>query len=138
MSLLGDEPSVLEEGPLIWALDDDFEIIELLDRIMTEGGYRFRGFLEPGKLLAALDKLGQASGGGGGGEEDLAMPEALILDWMLPELNGHEMLKALRVHPVWNSPPVIVLTALHSESVLINAFEAGAVDLIRKPFAVTE
>ncbi len=141
MSLLGDEPSVLEEGPLIWALDDDFEIIELLDRIMTEGGYRFRGFLEPGKLLAALDKLGQATGGGGGGgggEEDLAMPEALILDWMLPELNGHEMLKALRVHPVWNSPPVIVLTALHSESVLINAFEAGAVDLIRKPFAVTE
>ena len=135
MSLLGDEPSVLEEGPLIWALDDDFEIIELLDRIMSEGGYRFRGFLEPGKLLAALDAIEGASSEDG---EGVSLPEALILDWMLPELNGHEMLKALRAHPAWPSPPVIVLTALHSESVLINAFEAGAVDLIRKPFAVTE
>ena len=67
MSLLGDEPSVLEEGPLIWALDDDFEIIELLDRIMSEGGYRFRGFLEPGKLLAALDGIEGASSEDGEG-----------------------------------------------------------------------
>lgn len=158
MSLLGDEPSVLEEGPLIWALDDDREIVELLERIMSEGGYRFRGFLEPSEMLAALSRIGDprdvlAENGG--------PPEAIILDWMLPDLNGHEILKKLRAHPYWGRrksagsgadrdsaeasnetsegvPPVIVLTALPSESVLINAFEAGAVDLIRKPFAVTE
>ena len=126
MSFLGDEPSVLEEGPLIWAVDDDAQILDVLAHVMGEGGYRFEGFSTPGELFERLD------------EPQGECPNALILDWMLPDISGHEVLCQLKAHARWMEPPVLVLTAMPGESVLLNAFEAGAADLLRKPFSVVE
>lgn len=124
MSGLGDEPSVLEEGPLIWAIDDDPDVLLLLEQIMAEAGYRFEGFERPDAVFARASR----------GE----LPAVLILDWMLPGVSGHDVLRRIKRTAHMAPLAVIVLTALSSESVLINAFEVGADDIVRKPFAVAE
>ena len=122
--MLGEEVSVLnEEGPLIWALDDEEMTLSLLGDMLEQGGYRFEGFEDEQGLFERLND---------GGER----PELLLLDWMLRRSSGHEVLKAWWIS--YAEIPVIVVTALAGESVLLNAFEAGACDVVRKPFDVTE
>lgn len=122
--MLGDEVSVLnEEGPLIWALDDERMTLELMKDMLEPGGYRFEGFEDEQQLFEMLNT---------GGEP----PAILLLDWMLRGCSGHEVLKDWLVH--CPEVPVIVVTALSGESVLLNAFEAGACDVVRKPFDVSE
>ncbi len=126
MSSLGEESSVLSDGPLIWAIDDEPGTLELIEALLAEGGYTFRGFLNPCDAFDALDDLNQRA------------PALLLLDLMLPSLHGVEFLRLLRQRERGVHIPVIVITALTSDSSLLNAFEAGADDLIRKPFSVAE
>lgn len=127
MSSLGDEISVLEGGPLIWALDDDDEILGMLGRLMDEAGYRYRGFVSPSAMREQLEL-----------SDEVELPALLILDWMIPETAGSEVMRWLANSVRWAQRPIIVLTALTGESVLINAFESGADDVVRKPFSVSE
>ncbi len=62
-------------------------------------------------------------------------PECLILDVMMPKLDGFEVLKIIRES---DSLPVIMLTALREEDDKISGFEGGADDYVTKPFSVRE
>lgn len=65
-------------------------------------------------------------------------PELVLLDLMLPELDGIEVCRALRADPTTSMIPVIMLTALGEETDVIDGLEVGADDYVTKPFSPRE
>jgi cyclic di-GMP phosphodiesterase len=65
--------------------------------------------------------------------EDL-MPDLILLDVMMPGMNGFEVCQILRANPVLAEVPVIMVTALDDQSSRVKGIEAGADDFITKPF----
>lgn len=65
-------------------------------------------------------------------------PSVILLDWMLPELSGLEILKLIRSKPDIKGIPVIMLTAKGEEEDKIKGLSAGADDYVTKPFSIPE
>ena len=65
-------------------------------------------------------------------------PDLVLLDIMMPGLNGYEVLARLKEHPVTASVPVILLSALSDVNTKSRGFQLGAVDYVSKPFEVEE
>ncbi|MDD4556643.1 MAG: phosphate regulon transcriptional regulator PhoB [Alphaproteobacteria bacterium] len=65
-------------------------------------------------------------------------PSVILLDWMLPELSGIEILKLIRSKPDIKSIPVIMLTAKGEEDDKIKGLTSGADDYVTKPFSIPE
>jgi len=65
-------------------------------------------------------------------------PELVVLDWMLPDTSGIELLQRIRREPALESVPVIMLTARSEESDRVRGLESGADDYIVKPFSPRE
>lgn len=62
----------------------------------------------------------------------------VLLDLMLPYVDGFELLTQMRERPHWRHVPVIVVSGKTSEADVVRAFELGADDYVRKPFAPHE
>ncbi|MCT4592909.1 MAG: response regulator transcription factor [Anaeromicrobium sp.] len=65
-------------------------------------------------------------------------PDLILLDLMLPKLNGFEVCKEIRVNEEIGSTPIIMLTAKNDEGNKIEGLDAGADDYVTKPFSVKE
>ncbi|MCU0249932.1 MAG: response regulator [Vicinamibacterales bacterium] len=61
-------------------------------------------------------------------------PDAILLDWMMPDMDGYETCKRLKADPATASIPVIFLTARVQEAEVARAMALGAVGCIGKPF----
>jgi two-component system chemotaxis response regulator CheY len=86
-----------------------------------------------------LEDLGFAVAEAGDGADALdfcraAMPEAILLDWHMPVMNGPEFLKRLRLEPGGEDPKVIFCSAETELARIREALEAGADEFIMKPF----
>lgn len=64
-------------------------------------------------------------------------PDLILLDIEMPEMTGLEAIAKLRENPAWKDIPVIFLTGHEEDNVLEQAKESGAIDVIQKPFTVT-
>ncbi len=71
-------------------------------------------------------------------EIDAALPDLVLLDWMLPDMTGVEVARRLRADSRTRHLPVIMLTARSAESDKLGGFEAGADDYVTKPFSPRE
>ncbi|MET0272158.1 MAG: phosphate regulon transcriptional regulator PhoB [Phenylobacterium sp.] len=67
-----------------------------------------------------------------------ALPDLVVLDWMLPKVSGIEVCRRLRARPETRNLPVIMLTARGEESDRIRGLDTGADDYVVKPFAMSE
>lgn len=90
-----------------------------------------------------LEKEGCRTALAGDGEEALtrieeAMPDLVILDWMLPKVSGIEVCRRIRARAETRNLPVIMLTARGEESDRIRGLDTGADDYVAKPFSMTE
>ena len=65
-------------------------------------------------------------------------PDLIILDWMLPNVSGVEILRQIRSIKKYRKIPVIMLTAKNEETDRLKAFDGGADDYISKPFSNAE
>jgi two-component system chemotaxis response regulator CheY len=63
-----------------------------------------------------------------------AMPDAILLDWNMPSMNGIEFLRRLREEPGGEAPVVIFCTVENDPARIREALEAGAAEYIMKPF----
>ena len=77
------------------------------------------------------------------GREALAVietekPDLILLDMMMPGMDGFELLAALHAQPELRDVPVVFLTAAHDRDLLLRAFESGVVDYVTKPFMPEE
>jgi len=105
---------------LILVVEDEEDIQELLEYTLQNSGYR----------VDVTDR----------GEEALELvtenaPSLMVLDLMLPGLDGLEVCRRLKGNEATGSLPVIILTAKGEEEDVIAGFEAGADDYITKPFS---
>ncbi|MBQ5325897.1 MAG: response regulator transcription factor [Oscillospiraceae bacterium] len=107
----------------IWCIEDDININDLVVYAMESSGYEVRGFVNYTEFEQAM------------GED---RPDLLILDVMLPDKDGMEILKELRENDATYYLPVIMLTAKTAESDRVRALDMGADDYVPKPFGVME
>lgn len=103
----------------ILVVDDTPDNVRLLSTILTEQGYQVRKALNGQRALATVQEF---------------PPTLILLDVMMPEMNGYEVCEKLKASPKTSSIPVIFLSALDDVSDKVKAFDVGAVDYITKPF----
>lgn len=108
---------------MIYLLEDDENIRELVCYSLNITGNEASGFAMPSEFWKAIDK---------------ELPNLVILDVMLPEEDGLQILSRLRNTNATSRIPVIMLTAKGSEFDKVTALDAGADDYITKPFGVME
>ncbi len=88
---------------------------------------------------AILDRQGYATTFATNGQQALermsaAIPDLILLDLMMPEMDGFQVCENLRNYPEGREVPIIFLTASQEKKHLLQAFDRGAVDYITKPF----
>ena len=67
-----------------------------------------------------------------------SLPDLILLDIMMPEMDGHQVCLKLKADPATISIPVIFITAVHDLAEITKGFNLGAVDYITKPFRIPE
>src|SRR6478752_7563502 len=87
---------------------------------------------------AKLDFIAVGSGAEALAEIERSHPSIVLLDLVMPQPDGYQVLRILRARPETRDLPVVVLTALDGEDEIAKAFEAGADDFVRKPFKPVE
>lgn len=107
----------------ILIIDDEIHIVELLKFNLENNGYKvdysydgFNGYLKTKEF----------------------QPDLILLDWMLPNISGIDLLKKIRSDETLEQIPVIMLTAKNMEEDKLEGLEDGADDYITKPFSVKE
>nr|WP_317333131.1 response regulator transcription factor [uncultured Romboutsia sp.] len=109
--------------PKILIIDDEIHIVELIKFNLETSGY---------EVDIAYDGLD------GYLKIKENTPHLVLLDWMLPNISGIDMLKKIRNDQLLSDIPVIMLTAKNMESDKIEGLELGADDYITKPFSIKE
>ncbi|HNT74660.1 MAG TPA: response regulator transcription factor [Anaerolineae bacterium] len=102
-------------------VDDDEKLLKMLQRTLTYEGFDVSTALDGEAALAQVYAV---------------RPDVVILDWMLPKLDGVEVLRALRMEQ--NDVPILMLTARDAVQDRVEGLERGADDYLVKPFASPE
>ena len=110
--------------PTILVVDDESSARNAIVRLLKHEGYEVTG-AENGR--AALDALG------------VGIPDLILLDLMMPELDGLEMLESLQKDARWKTLPVVVLTAMSDIHTIRRAEQLGAREyLVKATFSLAD
>ena len=104
----------------ILVVEDDTDLVELLSFNLKSCGFSVGTAADGAEALKKVRSLA---------------PDLILLDIMLPELDGFAVCEILRRDPATARIPVIMLTAMSSEFARLNGLEAGADDYVTKPFS---
>ena len=115
--------SEITEEQSIVIVDDTPDNLRLLVGILKERGYKVRPAPSGVRALATIRK---------------EPPDLILLDIMMPDMDGYEVCRQLKDDELTKNIPVIFLSALNEVFDKIKAFRAGGVDFITKPFQVEE
>jgi len=108
---------------LVYIADDELNIRKLIAFGLKDSGFETAEFPDGTQLLAALK---------------LRVPDAIILDWMMPQPDGLAVCRMLRENETTRAIPVLMLTARGEEIDRVLGLEIGADDYIVKPFSMKE
>jgi CheY-like chemotaxis protein len=107
----------------VLVIDDEMAIVDVIRKVLEWNGY---------EVLAATD------GSRGYAAAQRQSPDAIVLDLMMPVMDGFEVLEALRSSNRTSNVPVLVLTAVLSDAVEERCISLGASSYLRKPFEPSE
>ena len=110
--------------PMAVVVEDDQIIVTLLEHLLSRRGFDVRIALDGREATDLIDTL--------------PPPALVLLDVMLPYLDGFELIKKIREHATWNQVPIIMLTAKSQEQNIVRALDYGANDYLIKPFRPEE
>lgn len=113
----------MENNQLVYIVEDDTSIRELEMYALKNANFSVIGFEEGTSFLKELDKK---------------IPDIILLDIMLPQGDGLQLLSQIRNTAQYSNIPVIMVTAKTSEIDAVKGLDMGADDYIAKPFGVME
>jgi DNA-binding response OmpR family regulator len=102
-------------------VEDDQVVVTLLEHLLSRRGFDVRIAMDGRQATNFMDTLPSP-------------PALVLLDVMLPYLDGFEIIKRIRAHATWNHVPIIMLTSKSQEQNIVRALDYGANDYLVKPF----
>ena len=102
----------------ILVIDDEPNNFDVIEALLSEQSYQLHYAANGKSAIAGLSSF---------------KPDLILLDVMMPEMDGIEVCKRIKASPEWQTVPIIMVTALNSKSDLANCLNAGADDFISKP-----
>jgi len=115
----------MEENHLkrVLVVDDESDVTELLEYKFKQAGYAVRALNDPLRVIGLARDL---------------RPDLIILDVMMPELSGIQLLRMIRADALLRDTPVMFLTAKGETEDRLKGLETGADDYVAKPFDARE
>lgn len=110
-------------GALVYIADDEPNIRKLASLALKDAGFETQEFSDGVTLLAGVRRR---------------VPDAIVLDWMMPPPDGLAVCTKLRANDATRPIPILLLTARSEEVDRVLGLEIGADDYITKPFSVKE
>ena len=110
---------------MIWCVEDDASIRDIEVYALSSAGFAARGFEDGSSFYAAIT-----------GEEE--KPQLIVLDVMLPGIDGIELLRRIRANAALKQIPIVMATAKGSEYDKIQGLDLGADYYLTKPFGIME
>ena len=108
---------------LIAIVDDDADIIDLIGHGLARDGFRVKGFSRAEELFGFMDK---------------ERPDLILLDIVLPGIDGFEICRILKKKVKFSSIPIIMFSGKNKEADKISGLDAGSDDYIAKPCTIDE
>ena len=108
---------------LIYIVEDDESIREIESIALKNSNYIVSAFENAKEFYKKMDEL---------------VPDLILLDVMLPDESGYDIVRKLRKRPATQDIPIIMVTAKTTEMDMIKGFDGGADDYIKKPFSIME
>jgi len=108
----------------VLVVDDDAEIVELIEDVLTHDG-RFET-----KTASSGYEAGIAT--------QRFRPELILLDYMLPDVNGNVVCQTIRKNPEFENIRIIIVSGVVKQDEINQLLKSGAQDFIKKPFSVDE
>lgn len=108
---------------LIYIVEDDENIREIESIALKNSNYIVSAFENAKEFYKKLDEL---------------VPDLILLDVMLPDESGYDIVRKLRKRPATQEIPIIMVTAKTTEMDMIKGLDGGADDYIKKPFSIME
>lgn len=115
-----------EKGPSkrhVMVVDDDPDALALMEKILSDDGFEL---IKVSNATEVGLKAAQLS------------PDLILLDFLMPEINGFEVCKALRENEMTRSIPIMAVTCLSKERDIERIFACGADEYLAKPFKVDQ
>lgn len=109
----------LRDDAMILVVDDVLENLRLLSKILNRAGYKVRQAIDGQMALRTVRSV---------------QPDLILLDVMMPKLDGYQVCLALKSDPLTQNIPIIFVSALDEVLDKVKAFKMGASDYITKPF----
>lgn len=115
-----------DKGPSkkrVMIVDDDPDALALMEKILTDEGFEL---IKVSNATEVGLKAAQLS------------PDLILLDFLMPEINGFDVCRALRDNELTRSTPIMAVTCLTKEQDIQRIFECGADEYLAKPFKVDQ
>jgi two-component system cell cycle response regulator len=109
----------------VFVADDNASILQGLERALRASGYEVHTATNGAAIMRLLEEAPQP-------------PDLVLLDVMMPEMSGLDVLRRLRTEARWMDVPVVLITATNDGALPVSALRDGAVDFLTKPFRLDE
>lgn len=110
--------------PVIFMAEDDEHILYLVKFLLERQGYLVDSAVDGFQFLDLV--------------KESVPPDVILLDMMLPYVDGYELIRQVRQQEKWKDVPIIALSSLTREEDIVRAFKIGASDYVTKPFQPQE
>jgi two-component system, sensor histidine kinase and response regulator len=112
-----------EASARVLIVDDQLANIQVIGSVLGQLGYEIIPALDGASALKRLA---------------IGLPDLILLDLLMPEMDGCEVCRRLHENPDWQDVPVVFLSAADDKDLIVRALESGGVDYITKPFNQAE
>lgn len=112
----------MNEFPCVLIVDDEPSARQTMEMLLMREGYELSFASDAYEALAYLD------------DEDELLPDVILLDVMMPGMDGFELCRRIKNKPAYQHIPLILVTALDSKQDLARGLDAGADDFLHKPY----
>ncbi len=110
-------------GYLIYSIEDDKDISHIINATLTKQGYIVKSYYDAKSFYEDFESVA---------------PNMILLDMMLPDMSGQEILKDIRSKAMYDNIDIIIISANHMLIDKVDGLDLGADDYIEKPFDLLE